>query len=150
MITTALLAICGYRRITSGTGGCTDGNAINIVVYRWWISCTFSLVFEAVFGIPLPLSIHGAKWTNFVTFTIAWFYSCCWCQWDCFKGVIYSKRVNTLVGLWCLIEVDVIKIRHMRLYKELGHSYVFLLMENIFSKFMNVLLTLICCYSEMW
>jgi len=74
----------GLRRTTSDTGGCTDGNAINVVVCRWWSSCSFSLVFEAVFGLPLPLSIHGAKWTNFVTLTIAWFYSCCWCQWDCF------------------------------------------------------------------
>jgi hypothetical protein len=34
MITTALLATCGYRRITSDTGGCTDDNVINILDYR--------------------------------------------------------------------------------------------------------------------
>ena len=75
-------------------------------------------------------------------FAIAWFNSCCWCQWDCFKGVIYSKRVNMLVGLRCLIEADVITILHVHLYQELELSYVFLLMESIFSKFMNILLTL--------
>jgi hypothetical protein len=135
---------------TSDTRGCTDGNAINIVIYRWWSSCSFSLVFEAVFGLPLPVSIHGTKWTIVVTFAIEWFNSCCWCQWDCFKGVIYSERVNVLVGLRCLIEADVITILHVHLYQELGLSYVFLLMESIFSKFMNILLTLRCCYSEMW
>lgn len=149
VITTALLATCCYRRITSDTGGCTDGNVISIVVCRCWSFCSFSLVFEAVFGLPLPVSIHGAKWTNFVTFAIAWFHSCCWCQWDCFKGIIYSKRINTLVGLWCVIEADVITIRHVCLYQELGLSYMFLLMESILSKFMNILLTLRCCYSEM-
>jgi hypothetical protein len=34
MITIALLATCGCRRITSDTGEYIDGNAINIVVYR--------------------------------------------------------------------------------------------------------------------
>jgi hypothetical protein len=108
------------------------------------------LVFEAVFGLLLPVSIHGTKWISVVTFAIAWFNSCCCCQWDCFKGVIYSKRVNMLVGLWCLIEADVITILQMHLNQELGLSYVFLLMERIFSKFMNILLILRCCYSELW
>jgi hypothetical protein len=145
------MKICKHTIIIiSDTGGCNDGNAINVVVYRWWSSCSFYLVFEAVFGLPLPVSIHRAKWTNFVTCAIAWFNSCCWCQWDCFKGVIYSKRVNMLVGLWCLIGADVITIWHVCLYQELGVIYMFLLMERIFSKFVNISPTLRCCYSEIW
>jgi hypothetical protein len=138
-----LLATCGYRRITSDTGGCTDDNVINILDYRWWNSCSFYLVFKGGFGLPLPVSIHRAKWTNFVIFAIVWFHSCCWCQWNCFKGVIYSERVKTLVGLQCLIEADVITICHVYLYQELGLIYVFILMESIFSKFVNILLTLL-------
>jgi len=32
---------------------------INVVIYRWWSSCSFYLVFEAVFGLPLPVSIKS-------------------------------------------------------------------------------------------